>query len=215
MVGQTAKPQDLGTLGSYRAVSQDQEIKPGVVRGPPRSIWVVPRRLGGSTAESRNRLRFVRGPLNLSRHWRRSVTTAQTEGDRNTIKIAPAWTCTHPPLTRQRVRSMARPVSLLPKRRERTYTFGPRRCERACMGATSGYPSTPLLVSRTEVERTNPVRPRRFAAGRKLPPSDGPHRPPFRGGRSDRPRARGIPPLSGVGGCQMFPSGILVFRLCV
>ena len=54
-----------------------------------------------------------------------------------------------------------------------------RGAKRACTDAARGYPSTPLLVSRTGIERTNPVRPRRFAAGRKLPPSDGPQRPPL------------------------------------
>ena len=54
-----------------------------------------------------------------------------------------------------------------------------RDAKRACTDATRGYPNTPLLVSRTGVERTNPVRPRCFAAGRKLPPSDGPQRPPL------------------------------------
>lgn len=137
--------------------------------------------IGGQNRWRVSWFRFVRGPHRTpTRHWRRSATTAQNGWIEGQAKITAPTRLLRPSTAKAaegKVDGTARVASI------ETVEANPcvRTCAvrkgrmRALQGDTQAYHSR----RGTDAERTNPVRPRRFAAGRKLPPSDGLRRPPL------------------------------------
>jgi hypothetical protein len=134
--------------------------------------------IGGQNRWRVSWFRFVRGPHRTPTcHWRRSATTAQNRWNEGQVKItAPARSLRPSAATKGAAEGKVDGTTRVASTETAEANPYVRTCAvckgrvRALQGDTQAYHSH----LGTDAERTNPVLP----SGRKLPPSDGPQRPP-------------------------------------
>jgi len=188
-VGQPRKPQELGRPASYRAVSQSRKLSTGRSGVPP-VVAPCPNASGvdavgqGCTSAGGNHRRVPYGP-----------SANQPTGNQ---RLPRSRLSTPPTLRVGGVRSMARPVSVASKGRDRTHSFGRspllRSGDRAGVEPQAGEsatdwrrhaPTAPTWCSRTRYSRRGGS---------------------YRRGSVGAPDApRGNPRASARGGCQCVP----------